>query len=142
MPVVFEYSSTRVEIQNPSRSNIHKIKKFQALGRTAGGQIYAYDKGPTSKRLELEFLELRQSEKDALESFYDTTVDGVITNFEYTDHFGTTWNAKFLETELNFEETDSEGESKYHFTSGGNTYPSYRYTKGIYRVTMILEIWS
>lgn len=143
MPVQFSYSSTTFNIQNPVFSNLYKIKKFQALARTAGGKIFAYDKGVTSYQLTLEFSDLRQSEKDDLESFFDSVVNGTLTDFEYTDHFGTVWSAKFLVTELSFEEVDNEGSRlSFPFISDGETYPSNRFVKGVYKVSFDLEVWS
>ena len=140
MPVKFVSGATQAEIQNPVRGNSLKVKKYQTLGRTAGGTVYTYEKGTTTKEIELSFEELRESEKAALQSFFDTTVDGIQNTFTYTDHRGTAWTARFLEDELIFEETDSEGNSALSFSSGSETYPGNRFSRGIYSTKIRLEV--
>ena len=140
MAVVFTKNLTAISLQNPKRSNAYNLKKHQAMGRTASGNLYTYDKGVDIKKLVLEFEELRQSEKDNLESFYNTTVDGIMNTFSLADHQGNTWTARFLNTELEFEEIDNVGKTGTTFISGGISYPSTTWDEGIYNTKIELEV--
>lgn len=113
-----------VVIQNPQRQNRYAIKKRQTTGRVAGGELFVYDKGVTTYELILEFNGLRDSEKDDLETFYDTTADGLENTFTYTDHEGGVWVARFLDTELIFVEIEDKWKQDDDFATGGATVPS------------------
>lgn len=142
MPVSLTYSSSTIWLQNPQVANVYAIKKNQALGRTSGGAVYTYDKGSDQKRMELEFANLRHGEKDALETFYKTTVNGIMTTWTYTDHGGTAWNARFLDDELQFieEASDILSAASMPFYVATLTYPGNRFTKGIWKVKINLEV--
>lgn len=140
MAVIFAKNLTEINVQNPVRSNTHQLKKYQTLGRTASGNIYTYDKGINIKKLNLRFENLREDEKTALENFYDITIDGIMNTFDYTDHFGTTWTARFLNTELNFEEQDSVGKTETTFDVSGTPYPSTEWDEGVYNIDIELEV--
>lgn len=142
MPVSLTYSTTTIWLQNPQVANVYAVKKNQALGRTSGGTVYTYDKGSDQKRMELEFANLRQGEKDALETFYKTTVNGIMNTWTYVDHGGVSHTARFLDDELQFVEEASDilSSSALPFYVSTLTYPGNRFSKGIWRVKLNLEV--
>lgn len=136
MPVRFTYSTTNIEIRNPERENVYELKKYQQLGRTAAGQVFVYEKGVETKKLELEFKNLRESEKDDLESFFDSTVDGIMNQFTYVNHRGETYTARLLDPVLRFTETRSHE----NYNHGYNNLPGQRFNKGSWSISIKLEI--
>ena len=72
---------------------------------TAGGTRYAYDIGIDRYEADLDFRSLTTSEKDDLQSFFHSTVDGSGTTFTYTDADGSTYTARFLNPTLEFTKT-------------------------------------
>lgn len=77
----------------------------QAVARTEGGQIYVYEKssGPTFK-LELKLQHLTHDEAIALREFHAITVRGAMHTFTLEDWNDDIYEARFLSTELEFEE--------------------------------------
>ena len=140
MVTKFQKNLTKIEIQNPVRENREILKRRQGLGRTAGGTVYVYDLGISTQNLVLSFSNLRQSEKDCLQAFYNTVVNGVMETFSYTDHLGNVWTARFLNTELEFTEADSIGSTQDTYESGGAVYPTTTWEEGIYNVEIELEV--
>ena len=100
--VTFVKDATTVTLPAPSPGSTMREVKHQALGLTAGGVRYAYDKGVDRYETDLEFQGLDASEKAALQSFFHTTVDGVVNTFTYTDSNGTGRTARFLDPTLEF----------------------------------------
>ena len=140
MAVKFTKNLTEIEIQNPVQSNMYQLKKYQVLGRVASGGVYTYDKGVSTKKLSLTFENLRESEKTVLESFYHTTVNGMMETFSYTDHLETVWTARFLTTELDFEEVDTIEKTGDTYVVDSITYPTTTWEEGIYKVSLELEV--
>jgi len=140
MAVTFTKNATSFSISNPVRNNKKVIQKFQMLGRTASGGVYTYDKGVTTYKLELSFENLREDEKTLLENFYNTTIDGIMNTFTYIDHQQIEYTARFLDTELNFEEIDNVGKNDSYFTIVSSVYPSTYWDEGIYNCSFNLEV--
>jgi len=140
MAVIFTKNLTEIEIQNPADSNAYQLKKYQVLGRTASGGVYTYDKGVDTKKLTLKFENLREDEKTALENFYNTTINGIMDTFSYTDHLETVWTARFLNTELNFEELDNVGKTETTYDVSGSSFPSTEWDEGVYNTDIELEV--
>ena len=140
MSVLFKSGATSVYLQNPDHQNEVEIDKRQHIGESASGTRYRYDRGVQFKTLRLQWSELRESEKTALEGFYDTTVDGVMTQFEYTDHRGTKWNAYFTSPTLSFTEMDDRRASTTTFASGGVSYPTTVRAHGVWSTEVELEV--
>ena len=68
--------------------------------------VYTYDKGITVYRVDLNFDELSQFEKDSLKTFFEDNADGVMNTFTYVDHHGETWESRFLSGRLEWTEKD------------------------------------
>ena len=135
MPIRMTYNTTIIELRNPERENVLEVNKRQVLGRTASGQVFTYEKGIETKKLELEFQRLRDDEKSNLESFF-STVDGIMNTFTYKDHRGNTYTARFLDSILRFSEVLNEGKSQY----GYSTYNGFRFSKGFWNIAIKLEV--
>ena len=85
MSVTFTKDATTVTLPDPTPASRIATAKAQALGLTADATRYVYDKGGSTYSVELTFESLSDSEKDDLQSFFDTTVDGAKEMFTYTD---------------------------------------------------------
>ena len=134
-------SGNSINLQNPVIDNVFRTQKYQTLGRTIGGKVYVYTKGTTKYQMDLTFENLRESEKVDLAYFFDTTVGGMSTTFNYTDHMGKTWTARFIEDELQWNENDNNKDPVAEsVVSAGQIYPSRRFSKGIYSVSIKLEV--
>jgi len=140
MSVRFASGVTTVDLQNPHVQNAIALDKEQHVGRSVAGARYRYDRGPETKRLKLKWSELRESEKTELQSFFATTVDGVMTQFTYTDHRGAAWNAQFVEPLLEFVEVADASAGATTFTSDGDTYPTTTREAGVWSVEFELEV--
>ena len=61
--------------------------RAQAIGETADGTLYVYDKTVTHRVLTISW-ELSTAQKDAWLTFFDSTIVGCSNTFTYTDHLG------------------------------------------------------
>ena len=77
-----------------------RMRHLQAVGLTAGGVRYAYEKGVTLYEVELSFETLSDSDKDNLDTFFGTTIGGASKTWTYTDTSGNTYTARFLDDSL------------------------------------------
>lgn len=92
-----------ITLPGPFPGSTMTTKKSQALGLTAGGVTYAYDKGVTKYEAVLRFDTLSDTQKNSLETFFTTTVAGVTTTWTYTDTGAVQYTARFLDMVLPFE---------------------------------------
>ncbi len=117
----FVKDATTITLDNEGAAGyLRRIEKAQVSGRTAGNVFFVYNKGVQMRRFSLSVLGLSGAEKAALNSFFDTTVDGMYTDFIYTDEAGDSWNAHFLSPDLAWE----------------------AHGKDLWHVRFDLEIWS
>jgi hypothetical protein len=100
MSVTFELDGTTVTLPDPAPGCPVSRERRQAVGRTAGGTVFAYEKGPPTLRSALKFESLTDAEKEALKSFFDSKACGAMQAFTYTDSAGTAWTARFEEAAL------------------------------------------
>jgi len=102
MGVTFALGETTVDLPDPSPGYPVRALKRQAVGRTEGGTVYVYDKGVETFEAELPFDSLTDSEKIALANFFDSTAEGGLQTFTYTDSNGTARTARLLDPHLAF----------------------------------------
>ena len=102
MSVTFVLGETNVELPDPSPGYPVRAIQRQAVGRSAGGTLYVYDKGVETYEVEITFESLTDSEKSALQGFFDNDTEGCLNTFTYTDSNGTARTARFLEPRLEF----------------------------------------
>jgi len=100
LTVRFSKDTTTLRLPAPSPGSLHTLAKEQAAGLSAAGQRYVYDKGVDRRALALKFPTLTTAQKDALASFFDSTADGMMQTFTYTDADGTAWTARFASPDL------------------------------------------
>ena len=100
--VTFVSGATTVTLPGPQPGAGIEEHKHQALGLTAGGTRYAYDKGVDRYEVELDFHSLTTAQQTALQSFFHTTVDGVANTWTYTDTAANSYTARFLDPILSF----------------------------------------
>ena len=100
--VTFAKDQAGVTLPGPLPGALMREVKHQATGLTAGGTRYAYDKGVDRYEVELDFIGLTSAEKEALQGFFHSTVDGVASTFTYTDTAGSEYTARFLDPVLSF----------------------------------------
>ena len=102
MSITLKSGETTVTLPDPLPGYPVRARQRQAVGRTAGGSVYVYDKGVDTFEVELPLESLTDAEKNALVSFFDTLAKGCLETFTYTDSNGTARTARFLEPELSF----------------------------------------
>ena len=102
MGVSLQRQTTTVTLPDPLPGYPVRAAHRQAVGRTAGGAVYVYDKGVKTFEVELHFESLSQSEKEALAAFFKDTAEGCLQTFTYSDSNGTARTARFLEPRLEF----------------------------------------
>ena len=94
--------ATTVTLPGPVPGAPVRQRKSQNVSRSAAGDVYVYDKGVDWYEADLSFESLSDSEKAALLSFFDTTVDGAVETFTYRDTNGVTYTARITEPDLEF----------------------------------------
>jgi len=98
-------------LRSPDRGNPFRVVKRQAMRRTVGGTLYVYDKGVRTFEFEWTFTELTETERDSLQTFFDTTADGMVNTFTVKDWYGDTFtDCRFLDPVLEFAQTDEHRE--------------------------------
>lgn len=141
MAVRFVLGGTDFKIQNPVLINRYIVDAFQSKGRTAGGELFVYDKAPDEVyRLALRFEGLRDSERQDLEDFFVDDAEGMLNTFTYTDHEGTAWTARFLTPVLDLTTIADKTASTGTFTSGGTLYPTTVREEPVWSVEFELEV--
>ena len=143
MSVTFEKGAVSVELQNPDRGDTLKSIMQQRIEPRSDGQYYRYSlaDGAVHER-EISWGELRLSEKNDLQDFFEDTADGVLENFTFTDERGTAWNAHFLDPDLAIVTVSDTVKSSETFTSDEIEYPTTTREGGTFSVRVRLRLWS
>jgi len=63
-------------------------ERAQAIGQSAAGDYYVYDKAVTQRSIRFT-VEATLAQKTAFLSWYDTHAEGALNTFTFTDHYGT-----------------------------------------------------
>lgn len=100
MSVTFVLGGTTVTLPDPAPGYPIRSIRRQSLGRTAGGQVYVYDKGIAATEAILPFESLTDTEKGDLVDFFEDTAEGGMNTFTYTDSNGDAHTARFLDPRL------------------------------------------
>ena len=85
--ITFTRDAVTVNLPAPVPGYVPEHEVVQAVGRTAAGEYYVYDKGVTSRAVKLT-IELTASQKVELLAFIDNAIEGCVNTFTYTDHLG------------------------------------------------------
>ena len=102
MSITLASGEAAVTLPDPQPGYPARAVQRQAIGRTAGGSVYVYDKGVETFEVELPLESLTDEEKGALMNFFDTLAKGCLETFTYTDSNGSARTARFLEPGLSF----------------------------------------
>jgi len=133
-----------LELQNPSLFNVEENVRRHGLGRAAGGTPYRYSKGANYKRLRIGWTDLREAEKEELDSFFDT-MDGPSTDFTFIDHHGVSRTCFFLVDALPWTEVDDQVSTTGTYTvtgAPGCTFPTTTRKEAVFSLEIELEIVS
>lgn len=88
MSVTLVENGNTLTLPNPAHQGRVRAIPHQAVGLTAGGTRYVYDKGVTLYQITLTFQLVTEAEYSAFMTFYTSTVDESLTTFTYTDSKG------------------------------------------------------
>jgi len=100
--VTLSKGGSSVSLPAPARIAGAAASAGQAMGRTAGGEVYAYDLGTPRREAELEFRSLTSAEKEALAGFFEDDASGMQETWTYTHADGTVYTARFVQDSLTF----------------------------------------
>lgn len=132
-----------VVIQNPALGNAQLVQKSQQILRPPGsGQAFVHDLDVTLRRLELPFRGLRDVEKAALETFFESTVEGVVEEFLFRDHHDLLYLAHFAGPELAFRCVGDQVAGSGTLSAGGVDYPTTTREAPVWDVDVELEVLS
>ena len=102
MSITLQKDAASVSLPGPVPGYKARARKRQAIGRTAAGALYVYDKGIETYEITPVFESLTNAQKAALVSFCGTTVNGSQKTFTYTDENGAAFTARFLDSFIEF----------------------------------------
>lgn len=99
--VTLTYSSTSITINGPGGDQpLDPVPRY-VMGMTQSGSRYVYKKNSAANRTwTLEFSFLTNSQKAALQSFFDNTVSGPTNLWTYTHTSGYSYTVRFAQTTL------------------------------------------
>lgn len=103
----FKRGSTVLQFENgssyPSKS---KIELLQVRDRTAGGDLQVEDLGVKIASTVLIFHKMPKIDYDGLVNFFINVVNGSEFSFEFTDEYGITKQAFFIDAVIDYEEVN------------------------------------
>ena len=102
MSVTFTKGGDSAALPSPIPGSLVLERKHQAIGRTADGTIYTYDKGVAIYEVQLAFESLTDTEKNELQNFFHTTVNGAVESFTYVDSANNNFTARMIDGTLRF----------------------------------------
>lgn len=102
--VTFDKGGNTVTLPIPKPGYDDDHDRIQTRQRTAGGQVYVYDKAVTHRVSELTF-ELTAAQKAAFIAWYDAHAVGSTNTFSYIDAKNTTYTGCRLMNTPRFEKT-------------------------------------
>ncbi len=102
MAITFVLGSTTVSLPDPSPDYPVRDVLRQAVGRTAGGTVFVYQKGVQTYEAELSLAALSDTQKGDLTDFFADEAEGCRNTFTYTDPNSNAFTARFLDPTLEF----------------------------------------
>jgi len=99
--MIFEYpnttspTTTLTFTNNPESPYERKVIKHNSSVQMEDGSFYVYSRSVTNYRYVISVVLTSESERDNVESFYDSTVNGNEKTFDYTDPYGDTYTVRF-----------------------------------------------
>lgn len=107
--MIFEYpnavspTTTLTFTNNPESPYEREVIKHNTSVQMEDGSFYVYSRSVTNYRYTISVVLTSESERDALESFYDSTVNGSEKTFSYTDPYSDSYTVRF-ENEMHISE--------------------------------------
>jgi hypothetical protein len=95
-PTAASPTASYVFTNDPEAPYERQVVKHNTEVMMEDGSVYVYARAVTSYRYVISSIVLEsQSERDDLETFYDSTVNGSEKQFEYTDPYDNTYTVRF-----------------------------------------------
>lgn len=105
--VTFAVGANTVTMPAPEPGYTFEVVKAQAVGQTAAGADFVYDKGYTVYSATLTFR-CTLTQMDAFTTWFNTHADGAVNTFTYTDHFSTPYTTcRFLSATVRWAKTSA-----------------------------------
>ena len=83
---------------NPEVPYEREVLKHNSSVQMEDGTFYVYSRSVTNYLYKIEVVLYSEVERDALESFYDTIVNGSQKTFQYTDPYNSLYTVRFHES--------------------------------------------
>ncbi len=96
-PTVSGAATSLAFTNNPESPYERNVIKHNSSVQMEDGTMYVYSRSVTNYRYAISVVLTTESERDSLESFYDSTVNGAEKTFEYTDPYGDVYTVRFDE---------------------------------------------
>jgi hypothetical protein len=96
-PTVAGATTSLAFTNDPESPYERAVIKHNSSVQMEDGSMYVYSRSVTNYRYSISVVLTAESERDALESFYDSTVNGAEKTFEYTDPYGDVYTVRFDE---------------------------------------------
>lgn len=94
-PTVAAATTSIAFTSNPESPYQREVIKHNAEIQMEDGTFFVYSRSVTNYRYYIEVILYSEAERDALESFYDSTVNGSEKEFEYTDPYSDVYTVRF-----------------------------------------------
>ena len=106
--MTFVSGVTTCTVPAPSPGYRHRTEPHQSIVKTWGGETRVTDRDVFT-RVAVLTLVCTKAQRDALDDFFDNTVNGALTTFTWTDHKAQAHaGARFLNKVLDWEKTPDE----------------------------------
>jgi hypothetical protein len=102
-PTISGSTSAITFTNNPEPPYEREVIKHNTSVQMEDGSFFVYSRSVTNYRYTISVILNSESERDALETFYDSTVNGSEKTFEYTDPYLDAYIVRF-EDEMHIEE--------------------------------------
>tara|TARA_R110000787_G_scaffold203250_3_gene313758 strand:+ start:235 stop:606 length:372 start_codon:yes stop_codon:yes gene_type:complete len=98
--MIFKYpttspTTTLTFTNNPEAPYSREVIKHNTSVQMEDGSFYVYSRSVTNYRYTIIVVLNSESERDALETFYDSTVNGSEKQFKYTDPYNDEYTVRF-----------------------------------------------
>lgn len=130
------------ELSNPELGDLDRLDKRQVVQARSDGGVYVYELASDGVRdRELQFNNLRRAERDNLWNFFNAVARGAMEPWTFTDERGENWNARFLDSTLEFTAVQDDVSGGGTFIAGGVPVPTTTRSGGYYSTKFRLRIW-
>lgn len=90
-------TTTLTFTNDPESPYEREVLKHNSQVQMEDGTFYVYSRSVTNYRYTISVVLTSESERDDLESFYDSTVNGSQKTFQYTDPYSDIYTVRFEE---------------------------------------------